>query len=238
MVRIILVIVILLAPAGLAVAAGEPESADRVRIGNAPLFGREQMRSFVLANFDRFASTKLSLPALSRDQINFVSHSFQPKEVTFILESFSGLFPGVRDETSDNKIEIFHADHLSAEVADQIMAKRPDVGTLIRREIDRGTLCWSGRLPTSQRDIPIVLVSERVSPQDLSKCLYRSVMAQMGVVILYKDRYATEGQLNAILSHMANITAMHIFFECRQHIRSTDFPRARSCVEQRLDELY
>jgi hypothetical protein len=60
----------------------------------------------------------------------------------------------------------------------------------------------------------------------------------MGVTVLYKDRYPAEGRLNVILSHMANIAAIHIFFECRQPIRKLDFVRGRNCVKQRLDELY
>jgi hypothetical protein len=58
------------------------------------------------------------------------------------------------------------------------------------------------------------------------------------VTILYKDRQPTDGRLDAILSHMANITAMHVFFECRAPIRQQDFRQARICVERRLNELY
>jgi hypothetical protein len=217
-----------------ALEAGDPTIAP----SRLPLFGRERMRTFVLANFDSFARLNQPLPALSQDSVNFVSQSNRLELVTKILESFNGLFPGIGDPDTDNIIEITDADDLSRHVAKIVMPFRPDMAKTITDGIADGTLCWSGKIPTTEKEVPMVLVSEQASPPDLSKCLYRGVMTHMGVTILYKDRYPMEGRLNAILSHMANITAMHIFFECRQHIRALDFVQARGCVSQRLDELY
>lgn len=217
-----------------ALDAGDPTVAPR----KLPLFGRERMRTFVLANFDRFARLGQSLPALSRDSVNFVSQSNRPDVITKILESFNGLFPGTADRQTDNIIEITDADELSRQVAEMIMPFRPDMAKTITDGITEGTLCWSGKIPTSEKEVPVVLISEKASPPVLSQCLYRGVMAHMGVTVLYKDAYPMEGQLNAILSHMANITAIHIYYECRKPIRERDFAQARNCVSQRLDELY
>jgi len=238
MIRTVLLLTTLFALPAAAQAASAPEPADQATVRKAPLFGRERMRTFVLANFDRFASTNAALPALRKDTLRFMTQSFRPNDVTFVLESFSGLFPGTADETTDNAIEIYDADYLSVEVAKNIFTINEPAADLIVNGIKDGTLCWSGQIPANNRLVPIILVSEKSDASFLSKCLYRGAMAHMGVQILYKDSYPTEGRLNAIMSHMANITAVHIFFECRQHIRKPDLPRARACVEQRLDELY
>ncbi len=219
-------------------SANAVDSEQQIKPATGPLFGQSRMRAFVLGNFDRFASLKQPLPALSKDALRFGSQSYRPDDVTFVLESFSGLFPGTYDETTDNVIEIYDADDLSAQVAEKIRPLDAKTSDLILKGIQDSSLCWSGKLPTPAKDVPIILVSQRMDKATLSKCLYRSVMAQMGVLALYKDRYPAEGRLDAILSHMANVTAMHLYFECRQHIRKTDFSQARRCVEDRFDARY
>jgi hypothetical protein len=225
--------------AALAAPAAALESGETtVQPGRVPLFGRDRLRNFVLDNYDRFARIGQPLPALREDALNFVSQSFRPEQVTRILASFNELFPGIHDPDTENTIEIIDADHISAAIADKVMPVRADVARDIRKGIEDGTLCWSGKIPTDVGDVPFVLVSQQADGTELSNCLYRGVLAHMGVTVLYKDRYPMEGRLNAVLSHMANITAMHVFFECRKPIRELDFASGRSCVEQRFDELY
>lgn len=221
------------APAA-ALESGDPTASP----GRVPLFGRDRLKNFVLDNYDRIARTGQPLPALARDSVNLMSHSNRPEQVTRILESFNELFPGVHDPETDSVIEIVDADEISSAIADKVAIVRPDIARDIRGGLEDGTLCWSGKIPTDIGDVPFVLVSQRAGGTDLSNCLYRGVLAHMGVTILYKDRHPLEGRLNAVLSHMANITAMHIFFECRQAIRTLEFARGRNCVEQRFDELY
>ena len=218
-----------------ALALGSDDPTARTQL---PSFGRERMRAFVLDNFDRFANLGQPLPTLSQDALRFVSQSYRTEEVAHILESFAGLFPGLKDTKTDNVIEIYDADDLSAEIAAKIQTVSPGIAKTITNGIADGSLCWSGKIPTGEKEIPVVMVSQQADPQALSQCLYRGVMAHMGVTILYKDRLPTTGRLDAILSHMANITAMHIYFECRDPIRVLDFPLARTCVERRLDQLY
>lgn len=219
-------------------ANSAPESTAQISPAAGPAFGQSRMRAFVLGNFDRFTKDKQPLPALRKDSVNFTSHSYRPDDVTFILESFAGLFPGTYDETTDNIIEIFDADDLAAQIAGKIRPLDAGTSDLITSGIADATLCWSGKLPTPEGDKPIILLSQQLDKASLSKCLYRAVMAQMGVIVLYKDLYPVEGRLDAILSHMANVTAMHLFFECRQHIRNQDFKLGRRCVEDRFDARY
>ena len=68
-----------------------------------------------------------------------------------------------------------------------------DMAKTITDGIADGTLCWSGKIPTAEKEVPMVLVSERASPADLSKCLYRGVMTHMGVTIHSSGR-ASAGQ--------------------------------------------
>lgn len=218
-----------------ALESGDPTTIQPRRV---PLFGRDQLKNFVLDNYDRIARIGQPLPALSEDSVNLVSQSFRPEQVKHILESFNELFPGVHDPDTENTIEIIDADEISDAVAEKIAPVRPDIAADIRKGIADGSLCWSGKIPTDVGDVPFVLVSQKSSGAALSNCLYRGVLAHMGVTILYKDRHPLEGRLNAVLSHMVNITAMHIFFECRQPIRALDFAKGRNCVEQRFDELY
>ncbi|HMB48999.1 MAG TPA: hypothetical protein VKN63_12050 [Afifellaceae bacterium] len=213
-------------------------SEDPAPTSSLPLYGRERMHSFVLYNYDRIARLGQPLPALSADSLKFNSESFRPQQITRILESFNELFPGMYNPETENVIEIVDADQISAAVADKIAPVRADVARDIQMGIKNDTLCWYGKVPTDIGDIPFVLVSQNASGTELSNCLYRGVLAHMGVTALYKDRYPAEGRLNAILSHMANIAAIHIFFECRQPIRDLDFSKGRNCIEQRLDELY
>lgn len=224
-----------LAAPAVALESGDPSTIQPRRL---PLFGRDQLKNFVLDNYDRIARIGQQLPALSEDSVNLVSQSFRPEQVAHILESFNELFPGVHDPNTENTIEIIDADEISNAVADKVAPVRPDVARDIRKGIEDGTLCWSGKIPTDVGEVPFVLVSQKVNGTALSNCLYRGVLAHMGVTVLYKDRHRLEGRLNAVLSHMVNITAMHIFYECRQPLRELDFAKGRRCVEQRFDELY